>query len=188
MRPGQAARRPTPLPPPFGSLLKTISGTFSAPGSISGSYTDSVYSDPTNTFGAGDLDFVLMVTNSGSSPDVIGRITGSSFTGFKTDVGYAAVSGGIAPSTVDRLTADDVGFDFATGVTPGGTTDWLVIKTNAKLYTSGTVSLIDSIPTSVAGLAPTVPEPSTWAMLGLGFAGVGLLGFAKRRRDSRYAL
>jgi hypothetical protein len=31
------------------------------------------------------------------------------------------------------------------------------------------------------------PEASTWAMLGLGFAGVGLMGVAKRRKDSRYA-
>ncbi len=34
----------------------------------------------------------------------------------------------------------------------------------------------------------TVPEASTWAMLGLGFAGLGLVGFAKRRRDHWFAL
>jgi hypothetical protein len=33
-----------------------------------------------------------------------------------------------------------------------------------------------------------VPEASTWAMLGLGFAGIGLVGFAKRRGDRRFAL
>jgi PEP-CTERM motif len=32
----------------------------------------------------------------------------------------------------------------------------------------------------------TVPEPATWAMLGLGFAGMGLLGLI-RRKGSRYA-
>jgi hypothetical protein len=32
-----------------------------------------------------------------------------------------------------------------------------------------------------------VPESSTWAMLGIGFAGIGLLGMTKRR-TSRYAL
>jgi hypothetical protein len=34
----------------------------------------------------------------------------------------------------------------------------------------------------------TVPEPATWAMLGLGFAGMGLLGLARRRKGPRYAL
>jgi hypothetical protein len=34
----------------------------------------------------------------------------------------------------------------------------------------------------------TVPEASTWAMLGVGFAGVGLVGMARRRKGSRYAL
>lgn len=28
-----------------------------------------------------------------------------------------------------------------------------------------------------------VPEPSTWAMLGLGFAGLGVVGFARSRRE-----
>jgi PEP-CTERM motif len=34
----------------------------------------------------------------------------------------------------------------------------------------------------------TVPEPATWAMLGLGFAGMGLLGLTRRRKGPRYAL
>jgi hypothetical protein len=36
-------------------------------------------------------------------------------------------------------------------------------------------------------LSAVVPEPATWAMLGLGFAGMGLLGLARRRKNSRYA-
>jgi hypothetical protein len=32
-----------------------------------------------------------------------------------------------------------------------------------------------------------VPEASTWAMLGLGFAGIGFVGF-QRRRETRYSL
>jgi hypothetical protein len=35
---------------------------------------------------------------------------------------------------------------------------------------------------------PVVPEPATWAMLGLGFAGMGLLGLTRRRKGPRYAL
>jgi hypothetical protein len=33
-----------------------------------------------------------------------------------------------------------------------------------------------------------VPESSTWAMLGIGFAGIGLVGMSKRRKISRYAV
>jgi hypothetical protein len=32
-----------------------------------------------------------------------------------------------------------------------------------------------------------VPESATWAMLGIGFAGIGLVGLSKRRNGSRYA-
>jgi PEP-CTERM motif len=34
--------------------------------------------------------------------------------------------------------------------------------------------------------ASLVPEPATWAMLGLGFAGISLVGLTKRRKASRY--
>ena len=34
----------------------------------------------------------------------------------------------------------------------------------------------------------SIPEVSTWAMLGVGFAGVGLVGMTRRRKGSRYAL
>jgi hypothetical protein len=30
----------------------------------------------------------------------------------------------------------------------------------------------------------SVPEPSTWAMMGLGFAGLGFVGFRRGRKES----
>jgi hypothetical protein len=45
-----------------------------------------------------------------------------------------------------------------------------------------------SLDTTYNGPAPFIPETSTWAMFGIGFAGVGLLGMTKRRKVSRYAL
>ena len=35
--------------------------------------------------------------------------------------------------------------------------------------------------TSAVGLTPAVPEPSTWAMMALGFAGLGFAGYRKGR-------
>ena len=49
------------------------------------------------------------------------------------------------------------------------------------------LSTID-LQTVPLGPAPFIPETSTWAMLGIGFAGIGLLGATKRRKGSRYAL
>jgi hypothetical protein len=35
---------------------------------------------------------------------------------------------------------------------------------------------------TVDGIAPSIPEPSTWAMLLIGFAGIGFAGYRKRKR------
>ena len=35
--------------------------------------------------------------------------------------------------------------------------------------------------------AATVPEPATWAMLGIGFAMLGMVGMTRRRKDFRFA-
>ena len=39
----------------------------------------------------------------------------------------------------------------------------------------------------ISGLAAVVPEPSTWAMMALGFGFVGLLGYRKTRTDNALA-
>jgi hypothetical protein len=48
--------------------------------------------------------------------------------------------------------------------------------------------VLDGQTVNLLGFAPAVPEPSTWAMLGLGFAGLGLMGMTKRRKEARYAV
>jgi PEP-CTERM motif len=61
--------------------------------------------------------------------------------------------------------------------TPFSVTEEFVIQSNG--FSGSANNTID--------LSGTVPEPSTWAMLGLGFAGMGLLGLARRQKGSRYA-
>jgi hypothetical protein len=79
---------------------------------MTGTYQAAVYSDPDNTFGASDLDFVYQVSNDAGSTDSIGRLTAISFLGYQTDVGYTAtgsalgagfVDGSVAPELADRV-------------------------------------------------------------------------------------
>jgi PEP-CTERM motif len=89
------------------------------------------------------------------------------------------VSGESVSFTSDLIPAVDLGnpegvsFGFA-DVTPAVGIAGTGTLASATMSVSGTTSA-------------TVPEPATWAMLGLGFAGMGLLGLTRRRKGSRYA-
>jgi hypothetical protein len=57
-----------------------------------------------------------------------------------------------------------------------------VVETSARDFTTaGDLSFIDDGVATVQAFAP-VPEPSTWAMLAIGF---GLLGFVAHKRANR---
>lgn len=144
-------------------------------------FFEGVISDPTNVFGAGDLDFIIVVSNLNSF-NSFDRVTTSSFAGFKTDVGYFADFPGIPPSTVDRPRAATIGFNFLGGVPPGSDTAQLAIETNATRFTSGSLSAFHTGSATITAFAPSVPEPSTWAMMLVGFAGLGYAGYRKARQ------
>jgi PEP-CTERM motif len=44
------------------------------------------------------------------------------------------------------------------------------------------------VTTTITSITPSVPEPSTWAMLLLGFAGLGYAGFKRARKSPRFAI
>jgi hypothetical protein len=173
-----------------------ISSTFNGV-TLTFDLVSAVYSDPSNTFGAGDLDFMYQVTNEASSTDSVGRVTATDFAGFQTDVGYTAagsslpgglfVNGSVPPGLVDRNTASTVGFGFAVPplfalVPPDEASSVLIIETNATRFTTGQASVIDGKATTVDAFGPTaaVPEPISFLLVGAGLLG---LGFSRIRRS-----
>jgi hypothetical protein len=167
-----------------------VSATFTA------SYIENVYSDPGNVFGAGDLDFVIQVKDTGAVAPFSGdieHITNATYTGFMTDVGYDidTLSGftpgtATAPFTVDRSNGGDtISWDFVNPggldtLTPGDTTALLVVETNATNYNPGLLSAIDGGSATVDGFAAApVPEPGALTLLA---ATSWLLGARRPRR------
>jgi hypothetical protein len=65
-------------------------------------------------------------------------------------------------------------------VSPG----WYYIELTGSSVNTATVSF------NISGnvTSSSIPEPATWAMFGIGFAGIGLAGLTKRRRATRYAI
>jgi hypothetical protein len=93
--------------------------------------------------------------------------------GFLDIYGLLFNIGGTAPvgTVVDLF---DNGVSFSTGKDLGGFGVAVTTAATSLDYVSG-------------GVTATVPEPSTWAMMILGFAGLGFAGYRKSRRASAMA-
>ena len=160
------------------TFVTSTSGTINA-STFSANYTSSVYKETTGTY-----DFVYSFTNT-AGPNSVESFTAYNFAGFTTDVSYVAGSG-VAPIDAKSNTSGSVlTYDF-TGVTPGASSDTLIIRTNGLGFTSGTMSLQDGSAGSGTGFSPTAvsaaPEPGTWALM---LGGVGMLGLMLRGRQAR---
>jgi hypothetical protein len=60
----------------------------------------------------------------------------------------------------------------------------LSTQTNLFEFESGTATLVSGSLTKGIGVVP-VPEPSTWAMMLLGFAGLGFVGYRQTTRRAK---
>jgi hypothetical protein len=170
-----------------GSTLVADTGLLSFSNSaFSGTLDEWVYQDTANTFSSGDLTWVIQVANSANSSDAIGRVTAGNFAGFMTDVGDNG--GANAPDLVDRDTpGHTIGFSWAEtgGLLVGDTSDLLFIDTNATRFIPGTLAVIDSQTSDLSGYEPSaVPEPATWALMLIGFAGLGVAGCRGSRKSA----
>jgi hypothetical protein len=189
LTPGMSAA-PDLLSLGVGSTLVANTGSLSFSNSaFSGMIDEWVYKDTSNTFAPGDLTWIIQVANSSSSTDAIARVTAGNFVGFMTDVGDNG--GANAPSLVDRDTpGHTIGFSWATtgGLLAGNTSDLLFIDTNATRFVPGTLAVIDSQTSDLTGYQPSaVPEPATWAMMLIGFVGLGAAGYRGSRRSAPFA-
>jgi hypothetical protein len=186
MPPGTIGTTPDTLTVnPSAVLLASVSGTLNS-GTFTASYIENVYRDPTNQFGANDLDFVIQLTDngavngSGGASGIIEHMTSSSFTGFLTDIGInltgapgLAASGTSIPNTVDHsVNGDVVTWDFTGSgnntLNGGNTTVLLEVQTNTMSFGPGSIGAIDGAGAFANGYAPVVPEPGSMALFGLG--------------------
>jgi hypothetical protein len=179
---------------PLGALLAdTGLETFSFGSPVStGTVREVVVADANNPFGAGRLSFVYQVRDTTGD---VGRITGSSYAGFLTDVGTDTpivpffTSGIAMPITIDRTAGVGavVGFNFMPFITPdGGSSDTsveLIIRTDATMFAPGSIGVIDGGATTLPGFAPstTTPEPASIVLFGLGVAGICGYGWKRRK-------
>jgi hypothetical protein len=75
-------------------------------------------------------------------------------------------------------------------VSPNGNNFILVSTINGETFSSltlnssGNISDIKQVRVDIAGNVRAVPEPSTWAMMVLGFLGLGFMAYRRRGQRS----
>ena len=149
-----------------GATLSEIAPTFATEATGAAGHVDE-YNGATGPFSFGPGVFTSATTGAGD-------LVGVQALGGDPPIGFIFVPMGYASGAPLSDTATYAGQSFATlGLTPG-----------VYLYTFGSGTDADTFTVEVG--AP-VPEPSTWAMMLIGFAGLGFAGYRASRRTSAAA-
>ena len=153
-----------------------------------------------NTIGTLDFYFQFARTGAGTmASNAVETITGSDFTGYLVNAfftnadtdgagSFSASTNPGAPATAQRnLDGSVLGVDFAPSNPLAGSevSATYIFRTDATNYMLGTFGVIDGSTISGTGYQPTasaVPEASTWAMMMLGFGGLGMAMRGQRTR------
>jgi PEP-CTERM motif len=169
---------PVTVPATFGATSTTATDVNNA-GDVSGFFTN----------GAGDTvgflwvgtTFVPLNFGADTSTMAFGLNNNDQVVGAYVDA--AGTHGFVFNWVTDALTT--INDPNADGTTSFGVEGTLVNGINDKGQLVGFYANTLSTPDAVNGfLANSVPEPSTWAMMLLGFAGLGFLGYRKLRQGA----
>jgi hypothetical protein len=149
-----------------------------------GTVSTQVVADANNPFGAGDYTFIYQVNNTGTPgvDDPFSLVSIRPFGLSMTDVGYVQTN--IDPSSADRNGTNTIDWSFAgTEITPGTSTDLLVVETNATAIAPGTFAVSDGGSANGTAAVPFVgngvPEPASVSLI---VAASGLMLGRRRRR------
>jgi hypothetical protein len=104
---------------------------------------------------------------------------------FPADVAFDGPSYLFSNVTISNVTTDPASatdFEGAVSFTSDNVMVNFAVLGASDLIPNGNKLILDVTTTAAA-----VPEPSTWAMMALGFAGLGFLGYRKTRSDNALA-
>jgi hypothetical protein len=149
------------------------------------------YSDAPSAFHPGlYFDYEIQLTSGNVAAFAI-----SGYSGFQASVkecgisncGGSGANGVLATSASRSSDGDVITFDFGNTLTAGQHSANMQIFSSASLFQDPFAFFTDISGNtfSIGAVAPAVAEPSTWAMMILGFAGIGFMAY---RRKSKPAL